>query len=128
MRRIIFTSILAILSWLSYLNISELTIKILTACILVKLFMTLLTFVLSFAVQKLMLMTTGSILFKDKLEEIADTGPFYIQVTKMLLTLFILFCLFKSQNILLLWIFASTSIVDNFLLFFWISFVSEINK
>ncbi|MBR1942243.1 hypothetical protein IJ843_00740 [bacterium] len=126
MKKIIFTIILAILAWLSYLNVSTWVIKFLTVGILLKLFMALLTLVLSFVVQKLITETSGSILLKDKIEELGKMASIQEKTTKTLLILFIFYCLFKCENILLLLIYASSVVLDNFLSYFWITFVNKI--
>lgn len=126
MKKIIFTIILAILAWLSYLNVSTWAIKFLTVGILLKLFMALLTLVLSFVVQKLITETSGSILLKDKIEELGKMASIQEKTTKTLLILFIFYCLFKCENILLLLIYASSVVLDNFLSYFWITFVNKI--
>ncbi len=126
MKRVIFTVIVSILAWLSYLNIHPFILKMLTACIYVKLFTTLLAIVLSFIVQKLITNNTGSILVKDNIEELANCGSIYTKTTKTLLILFIFFCLFRCGNIILLWIYASSQILDEFLYFYWDTFVEKI--
>jgi len=125
MKKIIFTIILAILAWLSYLKVSAWAIKFLTVGILLKLFMALLTLVLSFAVQKLITETSGSILLKDKIEELGKMASIQEKTTKTLLILFIFYCLFKCENIILLLIYASSVVLDNFLSYFWITFVNK---
>lgn len=128
MKRVIFTFILAVFAWLTYINIFNWTIKVLTACVLIKLLMGLLAIILSFATQKLLTNTPGSLLLKDKFEELADLGSIYTQTTKLLLILFIFYCLYKCQNITLLWCYASSTIIDNFISFYWVSFIDKINN
>ena len=128
MRRVIFTFILAVFAWLSYINIFGWATKILTAFILVKLLMGLLALILSFIVQKLLTNTAGSLLLKDKIEELGNLGSIYTQTTKTLLMLFIFYCLYKCQNTTLLWIYASSAIIDNFISYFWISFIDKMNN
>jgi len=128
MKRVILTSILAILAWLSYINIFSWSAKILTIAILVKLFMSVLALVLSGIVQVLIIKTASGILLKDKIEELGDIGSVFTQTTKMLLILFIFYCLYKCQNINLLWIYASSILIDNFISYYWIYFNNKINN
>ena len=128
MKRIIFTFLLAFLAWLSYINIFDWAAKVLTVCILVKLIMALLALFLSCLVQNLMVRTAGSIILKDKIEELGDIGSVYTQTTKMLLILFIFYCLYKCQNTTLLWIYASSTILDNFISCYWKLFIDKMNN
>ena len=128
MKKIIFTLTIAIFAWLTYMNIFPWSLKILTASILIKLLMTILALILSFIVQKLMTATAGSLILKDKIEELADIGTVYIQTTRLILILFIFFCLFRLENIFLIWIYASTVVLDNFAIYIWVAFVEKIKK
>ena len=128
MTRIIYTILIAVLAWLTYMNIFPWTLKALTVCILVKLIMALLALILSFIVQNLLIKTTGSLMLKDTIEKIADLGSIHIQTTKILLVLFVAYCLYKSDNCMLLWIYASTMLIDNYINFMWIFFVEKMNK
>lgn len=128
MKRIIYTLALAIFAWLTYMNLFPFALKVLNVGILVKLFMSVIALILSFIVQKLMLATAGSLILKDKVEELADIGTIYVRITKLILNLFIFFCLYKIANNYLLWIYASTVILDNFAIYIWIEFVNKMNK
>lgn len=128
MKKIIFTFLLAILSWLTYMNIFSWGIKILNAAILVKLLSSVLALVLSFIVQQLMIKTAGSMIMKDSVEEIADVGSAYMQTTKTVLILFIIYCLFKMESYTLLWIYASTAVLDNYIYSMWQIFLEKMNK
>lgn len=128
MKRVIFSLILAFLAWLSYLNIFNWAIKVLTVCILVKLIIVLLALCLSFIVQKLLTNTAGSIILKDKIEELGNLGSAYTQTTKMLLILFTFYCLYRCQNTALLWIYASSAIIDNFISYFWRLYIDKMNS
>ncbi len=128
MKKIIYTLVLAIFAWLTYMNIFAFAIKILTAGIFIKLLMTILALILSFIVQKIMTATVGSLILKDQLEELANIGSIYTQTTRLILILFILFCLYRLENTFLLWIYASTVVLDNFAIYIWVAFVEKINK
>lgn len=128
MKKIIYTLVLAVFAWLTYMNLFPLALKVLTVGILVKTLMAVVALILSFIVQKLMLATAGSLILKDKIEELADMGTIYIVTTKLLLNLFIFFCLYKIANNYLLWIFASTVVLDNFTTYIWVAFVDKMNN
>lgn len=128
MKKIIYTLVLAVFAWLTYMNLFSLALKILTAGILVKLIMSVIALILSFIVQKLMLVTAGSLILKDKIEELADTGTIYSQTTKLILILFIFFCLYRIENSYLLWLYASTVVLDNFAIYIWVEFVNKMNN
>lgn len=128
MTRIIYTIVIAVLAWLTYMNIFPWAGKALTIFILVKLFMALLALLLSFIVQQMILKTEGSLILKDTIEKIADLGSLYAQTTKILLVLFVAYCLYKSGNCMLLWIYASAMLLDNYINYIWIFFVEKMNK
>ncbi len=128
MKRIIFTSIIAVFAWLTYINIFDWTLKVLTACVIAKLAVVVLSLFLTIIVQNLMKHTTGSLILKDQIEELGNIGTVYVHTTKTLLTLFILFCLFKCQNTMLLWLYASATILDNFVMYSWKTFIENMDK
>ena len=128
MKRIFFTLFIAFFAWLTFINIFDWANRVLTALIFAKLIMTVLALFLTIVVQKLLLATAGSLILKDKIEELGDTGGIYLQTTKTFLNLFILFCLFRCQNDLLLWVYASTALLDNFVIYGWKTFIENMNK
>lgn len=128
MKNVIFSVIIAILAWLAYMNVFSWAAKILTVIIFVELLLSLLSIILSFIAQKLIINSPSSIILKDTLKELAQINSTYVQVTKTLLILFILYCLFKSNNILLLWVYASIIVLNDFTKHFWIAFNDKVNN